>query len=167
MYATTPLINAIKRNRYEAVALLLEHGANPNISTRSYLWSTHLTSSINHAIDFNCDISIISLLLDYGATVDLHVLSSVVHKGSTDVLRMMIEKGVDMNPRHNIYLDRTIVSVAYKASKIDMLKLLLENGSYPIVERDDYKMQYKEEMDELINKYKRSRHFDMIDEDTC
>ena len=161
MHTTTPLVNAIKHHRYEAVELLLEHGANPNMSTKLYIWS------INYAIVFNCDISIISLLLDYGATVDIHVLSSVVHRGSTDILSMMIKKGVDLNPRYDTYPDHTIVSIAYNASKIDMLKLLLENGSYPIVERDDYKIQYKEEMDELINKYKRSRHFDMIDEDIC
>lgn len=154
---SSPLLTAIEHYKLDAIRLLLEHGANPNLEAKTRLIFCKV-SPIEYATDLFCDIEIISLLLEYGAIADARIVDAVVRNGTVDLLRLLLD--------HNANLDkRNIVQLAYDESKIDMLKLLLEYGAYPSISFRGSKGPYKEEMEALINQYQRSKRFNLMDED--
>lgn len=154
---SSPLLTAIEHHKLDAVRFLLEHGANPNLEARTRLRFCKV-SPIEYAISLFCDIEIISLLLEYGANANARIVDGVVRNGTVDLLRLLLE--------HSANLDkRDIVQVAYDASKLDMLKLLLEYGAYPYISFRGNKGPDKEEMEALINQYQRSKRFNLMDED--
>lgn len=64
---TLPLIEAIRKNNFQAVRLLLEYGGDPNIAIVGNANSDRPNTSLDYAIYYN-NPEIINLLLEYGAT---------------------------------------------------------------------------------------------------
>jgi hypothetical protein len=100
----TPLINAINNGGKERVKLLLEYGADPNISMDNGL--TPLIVSINSCSE---NTNITKLLLDYGA--DLNFIPNSIHMGSplmqaisylhVHITKLLLDRGADISLTNN------------------------------------------------------------------
>ena len=104
----TPLYHAVKGQHLDAVKLLLEHNANPDMDTLSLAYSDAE------------NIEITDLLIRYGAKVDRIIVRTILDK-HISLIHTMIECGISMTCRHLYY--------AFECG-IDMytIKLLLNTG---------------------------------------
>ena len=104
----TPLYHAVKGQHLDAVKLLLEHNANPDMDTLSLAYSDAE------------NIEITDLLIRYGAKVDRIIVRTILDKHMS-LIHTMIECGISMTCRHLYY--------AFECG-IDMytIKLLLNTG---------------------------------------
>ncbi|HEV2666193.1 MAG TPA: M56 family metallopeptidase [Blastocatellia bacterium] len=93
----SPLIGAAKNGRLNAVRLLLDRGADPNMWPR-------LRTPLIWAADAG-HVEIVSLLLDRGANIDLIVPvfhNALIHasgKGRLEVVKLLVARGADVNAR--------------------------------------------------------------------
>jgi beta-lactamase regulating signal transducer with metallopeptidase domain len=93
----SPLIGAARKGRLDAVRLLLDRGADPN------LWPRLKTPLINAAEQGH--VEIVSLLLDRGANIDLIVpvfhnaLICASGEGRLEVVKLLVARGADVNAR--------------------------------------------------------------------
>ena len=123
----TPLLLAVRNNRYETVKFLLQHGANPNDSVPGGNGAPP-TAAINIAV-LNADFDLASLMLDAGANPNvrdargypLHVVVWLHKPGAPPDFAM---SGVDPQP---------VARPSGRMSHVDMLKKLLEKGADPNV----------------------------------
>ncbi len=123
----TPLLLAVRNNRYETAKFLLQHGANPNDSVPGANGGPP-TAAINIAV-LNADFDLASLLLDAGANPNvrdargypLHVVVWLHEPGAPPDFAM---SGVDPQP---------VARPSGRMSHVDMLKKLLEKGADPNV----------------------------------
>jgi ankyrin repeat protein len=121
--------------------LLLERGANVNARKKNK--NTPL-----HAAAFKGRLEIVRLLLDHGANANaenhessetaLHVVSRGEYDSQEDgvgISRLLLERGVDINAQ-NTHCD-TALSLAVLNGRLEIARLLLENGANPKVETND------------------------------
>jgi beta-lactamase regulating signal transducer with metallopeptidase domain len=93
----SPLIGAAKNGRLNAVRLLLDRGADPNLWPR-------LKTPLIYAADAG-HVEIVSLLLDRGANIDLIVpvfhnaLIWASREGRLEVVKLLVARGADVNAR--------------------------------------------------------------------
>jgi len=93
----SPLIGAAKNGRLNAVRLLLDRGADPNLWPR-------LRTPLIWAADAG-HVEIVSLLLDRGANIDLIVpvfhnaLIWTSREGRLEVVKLLVARGADVNAR--------------------------------------------------------------------
>lgn len=102
MVGYTPLYIAIKACKYDAVSLLLENGADPNMMMPNRC--TLLETTIR-----NKDYDLIRLLIGYGANVD----QRIYHRGTTalniaayaknlELCTILLHNGADINAKDNL-----------------------------------------------------------------
>jgi uncharacterized protein len=117
----TPLFEALSNGRKEVALLLISRGANVNGDTISAL---HLTQ----------DIEIVSILLEKGANpnatdvVGITPLHMAVPKGSKDVIKLLIERGADIET-FAPYLRRNALHMASGSGNAEAVAALLEKGA--------------------------------------
>lgn len=122
----TPLHVAVRRQSYEIVKLLLEHGADVNRRTFGYLWSP-----FNLAISGRWDI--IALLLDFGAKVDscgehqITALHRATTFGRSDVVEKLIQSGANVNAKDSD--GKSALFRAAMTENYDLLKFLILKGA--------------------------------------
>jgi ankyrin repeat protein len=128
----TPLHNASLLANIEMCGLLLEKGAEVNARNEDGSTPLHLATfgfSEKHVL-------IVSLLLDYGADVALYDnegitplhFASMGMGQSTDIVKLLIENGADLNDKDNIY-EQYPLHVASEGGNTDICELLLANGA--------------------------------------
>ena len=113
----TPLSMAVSARSRSVVELLLEKGANPNEGGNA------LTTPLATAI-FAKDPELVKLLTAKGAKATAYTLTVALDNGSRDLARLMLEA---RDPSE----DGTLLSLAVKSHRSDLVKLLLEAGMDP------------------------------------
>ena len=126
-WGETPLYQAIQRNHFSAAKMLLEAGADPNISTDVH------TTALSWAAAEGSEESIQLLLKQAGTELDIpdksgHTpLLRAADAGHTKCIRMLLDKGA--NVKHADNEGRTALSLAaIKGHKV-VAKLLLKNDA--------------------------------------
>src|SRR5262249_41693325 len=100
----SPLAGAAYKGRLDAVRLLLDRGADPNLLPL-------IMTPLIHAAEAG-NVEIVSLLLDRGANIDLIVggfqnaLISASQKGRLEVVKLLVARGADVNAR--VFASQTI-----------------------------------------------------------
>jgi ankyrin repeat protein len=120
----TPLMIASKGTHTDIVKLLVEKGANVNAKNNGGYT----------ALMYTWKIEIVKLLLDKGARIndaDKHGRTFFFYvagtRGSNDLIKLLLEKGVDVNAKAND--DKTALINASYQGNAEIVKLLLENGA--------------------------------------
>ena len=136
-YYITPLVAALGRGDFQTAKLLRHNGANVNVHGE---WDhTPL-----HSAAWFGDLKMVQTLLDYGADVNaesfrsgsgytpIHFLSSRI--GSSirarllpDVVRLLLEHGVDVNGRN--FQGETPLHIAAANGLVKVVRVLLEHGA--------------------------------------
>ncbi|VUC24921.1 unnamed protein product [Clonostachys rosea] len=113
------LTNAIVEENEEMVALLLENGADAEISNEEPFPPLILAI-------YSGNFRIIELLLRHGWEVDITVLNAAVLDGNLDVVTYFIDSGVDLEDTED---GMTPLHHAVKGGYLEMTDLLLEKGA--------------------------------------
>ena len=123
----TPLIYAVYNGKKEAVKLLLEYGADPNISMEGGFTPLIVSIGISE------DTYITKLLLDYGADSNFEAqyngtpLMKASQRGNLEAVKLLLDYGADIN----LSARRTragAISMAIGYHHIHIVKLLLDRG---------------------------------------
>ena len=124
----TPLMRAMYYNRPEIAKLLIEYGANVNTSYNDDFVLTWAT--------FNNYTDIVRLLIEKGANTECYnpvgctplIIASSRNYG---ICELLIQNGADVNARRSKTSNKDWTSLMYASynSKLDIMKLLLENGA--------------------------------------
>jgi hypothetical protein len=109
----------------EIVRLLLEYGANVNLTDNIYGSALKVASSYGH-------IAIVRLLINSGADVTPNYwhgapLHDASNMGYTDIVRLLLKSGAEVN--HCEYECYTALQAASREGHIDIVRLLLESGA--------------------------------------
>jgi len=134
----TPLLDSIRSSSNELLArFLLEQGANPNVRCECrglYSGWTPLTIAIRHSKD-----TVINLLLEHGADVNLATESPLSSKNNTtplilasdntsvDIVKALLEKGARVNDINGKGF--TALYIAVFRGYAEMVSVLLESGA--------------------------------------
>lgn len=111
-----PLINAVRQRNLAMVHTLLEHKADPNAMDGEPLKQALANPEM------------VKLLLANGASVrENGVLTSVVQRNDTVLLKLFLAKGAD--PDNRTWSGRTPLQAAAEAGNVEIMKLLLEAGA--------------------------------------
>ena len=126
----------ISYNHINAVKFLIEEGA--SIKTYSNQRNNQLAefTPLEYAC-YNGDISLIELLLEKGACVDIKAASSAVEKGKLEVLQFLLDK----NPvivNHKGSDGRALIAVAARNDHLHIVRYLINKGC-DINCKDNYK----------------------------
>ena len=123
-----PLFFAAQRGHAEVVKLLLERGADANIS---FTFGSPL-----HAAARANDTAVVALMLDHGADPDLEAgdfnhspLHEAADRGAFEAATMLIQRGADVNFRNS--KGRPAIHVAAKAGDWEMVEFLRSKGAVP------------------------------------
>lgn len=133
-YGWTALMFASSNGHKNVVKLLLKEGANPNIVSRSIparfetTGDTPPTTALAEAIK-NSHISIAKMLIEHGASIDRNAIAFSGGRGDIDLVRLMMEKGADMDVSSNSPFYLSALSLAARGGKLDMIKFLMHNGA--------------------------------------
>ena len=126
-FGRTPLQTAIFNKHHQIVNMLLEHNANPNVDAFG-LSSLSLACACSGG-----DLSIVSLLLQYGALVNIPEVTSplfvAVEKGYYDIAKFLINSRANVNVQEERYYGITPLSIASVRGNLPMVQLLLQSGA--------------------------------------
>ena len=125
----TPLMFAADNGYTEIVRLLLEAGANPNVSMATVDRDTPLLMAIRWE-----DLELVKLLVLWGAAVDgsningITALASASDTGYTDIVEFLIGCGADVNAKR--FDDHfTPLLYACQSGHLEVARLLLDEGA--------------------------------------
>lgn len=123
---TTPLLAAIKEHHTKTTKLLLEAGAETDLSYKDGTSPLHMAA-------LGGDLEIARLLIDHDANVnhpnDAGDTALIIASrwGHANTARFLIEKGAKVNARNN--KNSTALLVAARHDCVDVLQVLLDNGA--------------------------------------
>ena len=122
------LFIAVEKNQLSATKFLLENGANVNTSYNDDFVLTWAT--------FNNYTDIVRLLIEKGANIECYnpvgcTPLIIASYGNYEICEFLIQNGADVNARRTKGSNKDWTSLMYASydSKLDIMKLLLENGA--------------------------------------
>jgi ankyrin repeat protein len=116
-----PIHMAAQRGRPDLVKLLLQHGAKPNVP--AWDGTTPLMIAAEVGSGSTCRV-----LLDRGASAQGVKLHSLVHRGQTKTIELLVKAGADPDALDN---GRSALHAAASAQRHDMARKLLQLGANP------------------------------------
>jgi 5-methylcytosine-specific restriction endonuclease McrBC regulatory subunit McrC/ankyrin repeat protein len=131
----TALMIASTEGNKEIAKLLLEHGADPNLKTKTGGTSLNLASMKGNK-------EIVKLLLEHGANPNLkdetgeNTLSFLFDTKNVEIVKLLLEYGADPNLQ-NINNGKTVLMRSSHEQNIKVVKLLLEYGANPNLQDKD------------------------------
>jgi len=134
LFGATPLYGASHSGHTNAVQILLENGANPNLLDND--GGTAMMEASHRGYT-----DIVRLLLEYDANpniIDNGGFTSLIEAskgGYIDVVRILLEHGADPN-RHDKD-GQTSLMWAAKGGHVDVVRMLLKHGVDPTTQRKD------------------------------
>ena len=135
-YGWTALMFAAWRGHSDAVDILLEAGADPNVISVSIPSSFETvmghppTTALREAIRGN-HIGIANTLLDRRATVDPVAFALAGQVGDIPLLKRFLELGMDVNRSSGNVFHASALCAAASAGKLDVVKWLISKGADP------------------------------------
>ena len=125
-FGRTALLIAIIKKYHQIVKMLLEHNANPNVDV--------LGLNPLSAACFGGDLSIVSLLLQYGAKIETPgVLTIAIYIGYYDIAKSLINAGANVNVQEDDHVaglhGTTPLMIASTHGNLPMVQLLLQSGA--------------------------------------
>ena len=132
-YGYSPLHSAATHNNYEAVKILLKHGATVNQMSKPI--ETPLPDPDDYP-DKKCyeEIKKHTEKLNSKKIGDTPIFSAI-NRGNSDILRLLIDAGADVNGESNI--DRSPLFRAIRDGDKEKVRLLLENGADVNITNDE------------------------------
>lgn len=139
----SPLFDAIYKNNFEIIKLLLDYGADPNLKDKKG------NTPIDIAIE-NESNEIIKLLLDHGANKDMKNLEGVTPLGKAiinddvEAARLLLQSGA--NPNEMMNMAPNLIDLAKLRNDLDIIDEIREmpeligSAVYSAVVRDNYEM---------------------------
>lgn len=133
-YHGAALYSAMEAGQKEAVAILLEHGADPNTKD----WDNCNRTALHLAVQKE-SMEMVKLLIEKGAdvsVVDCHgstPLHLAVQEENREMVKLLIEKGVNINAAARADLHTgahgTPLHIAVQKESMEMMRLLIEEGA--------------------------------------
>ena len=124
MFANTPLMNAAVAGSADAMAYLIEAGA--DVNAQNAFGTTALIMSITQPAK-------VKLLLDHGANVNLAskqgrtaLFVAAMSNPSADVVRLLVAKGADIRAK-DAFRNTTLTAAAY-GNDLDTIRLVVDAG---------------------------------------
>ena len=123
-HRTTPLVAASTTGMIETATILLEAGADPNFSPYINPDSSPLATA---CLKGHFDLA--ALLVEKGGHFDAELFFRVAENGNLDIVRLLLEAGVDPNPGDSESpFARPLFSASF-AGHAQVVELLLEHGA--------------------------------------
>ncbi len=127
----TPLTLAARSGRLAIVDLLLEHGANPNLSGRGMPLDVIISS--NDKVAEANDEAIVRALLKKGADANYSnslPLRLAVSNGKVNIVKLLIQNGADVNAKDGLGNSVLALASIYHSERYQQIrKLLLDAGA--------------------------------------
>ena len=131
-----PLLKACEIRRHDIAKLLLEHGADVQARDKQTKTALHHALKSLSAADSNPELSMVNLLLDYGADTNTPTsagetpLCIACSKGLTATVQRMLKCGAKVNgSKYN----KSVLNIACQMKHKALVKLLLNVGADPNV----------------------------------
>ncbi len=123
----TPLLLATREGHYDAVVLLIESGADPNLTTEFFEYSA-LSLALNH-YHFDIFFYLLDYVQDMNSTCGdgLSILAKAASEGEIEVMGELLNRGAQINKTDNYSLIPLIEAV--ENNKIGSVQLLLDRGA--------------------------------------
>ncbi|CAN0065185.1 unnamed protein product [Bubo scandiacus] len=125
-FQKTPLIKAVEHQHKDCVAILLEHGASPDLKGAGGNTALHLAVAIPSK-------SLVELLLEHKAHINAQnelgytPLTLAITKHCEEMVEFLLQKGADVHARDKHR--RTPLMVAAAAGDMNVIQLLLWHGA--------------------------------------
>ena len=126
-YGYTALHNVALMNETYAAHLLIEAGADINVEHKS--GNTPLDIAIMARSYRPSVINIIEMLLDAGANINHDTMTSTIGEDDTEILRMFLDTGLDVNKVAERGFGLTYLHYAAAGGDLKSVKMLIEYGA--------------------------------------
>ncbi|XP_042648613.1 ankyrin repeat domain-containing protein 30A-like isoform X3 [Tyto alba] len=125
-FQKSPLMKAVERQHKDCVAILLEHGASPDLKGPGGNTALHLAAVIPNK-------SLVELLLAHKAHIDAQnelgytPLTLAITEHCEEMVEFLLQKGADVHARDN--RKRTTLMLAACAGDMNIIQILLHHGA--------------------------------------
>lgn len=134
----TALMYATIYKKNNAIKILLENGANPNLNSdkdkvNAFFFALNNTNKMTN----ECNTDVLNLMLKYGANVNNHytlysesqksqnhILNIACTKGCLNIVKLLVDKGADINYYDNKYENSPVLMALYQ-DNLDIVRYLI------------------------------------------
>lgn len=129
----SPDIYYSNADRINIIKLLVENGADVNITIRDGVWQTDVNTALMKAVTHNNSTNIIKLLLDYGAninTTDIYGRTALMYAAKSyynrpEIIKLLLDYGANINAT-DIYGQTALMGAD---NNPEIIKLFLDYGA--------------------------------------
>jgi hypothetical protein len=128
-YCVSPLVAALSREHFQTAELLHRNGADPNVQGDMRMIPLHSAAysgnlqMVEELIKYNADTN----ALDTLGFTPLHCASRSTRPNTPNVIRLLLDRGVDVNPRASD--GSTPLHFAVQFGFVEVVRVLLERGA--------------------------------------